>query len=463
VDSILELLRQCSPFVVPIASIATIVGFLFTLYKAIHTKQTRFLNDQIKVLQRQLEQYQGEDPESMKQLITELTAHLDEAKECNNRLGADLATAKRHLRILAIGLRSDRAKAADMAATFTAQIEAASERLSANDQANLTRKNLVKKALMLEGRVWERKVLNGVPAFAPLHERHVAIFSILNLKGGVGKTTITANLGAAMAASGYRVLMVDLDLQGSLSSLFVNESVLRQRSADESLLQHFLLRRAENNKASLLQCAVPVFDGKSAVIATADSLAYAELNLTMRWLLRIGKRDNRFLLRKALHQKRITNRYDVILLDCPPLFNTCCINALAASDYVIIPVLPSQKAAERVPQLLSRLKSLSPIINPDLHVAGVLLNRTHGDRLTVREADLWRDMLDKSQDQWKLPVHAFKTFIRQTTEVRDTETEFTAPRAGSELHTTFSRLVAELEERMPRDCRRSAAIPFGSE
>jgi len=72
------------------------------------------------------------------------------------------------------------------------------------------------------------------------------------------------------------------------------------------------------------------------------------------------------LLRKALHQKRITNRFDILLLDCPPLFNTCCVNALAASDYIIIPVLPSQKAAESVPLLLHRLKSLGPVVNPDL-------------------------------------------------------------------------------------------------
>jgi cellulose biosynthesis protein BcsQ len=85
-------------------------------------------------------------------------------------------------------------------------------------------------------------------------------------------------------------------------------------------------------------------------------MAYAELNLTMQWLLRLGKRDTRFLLRKALHQKRVTNRFDIVLLDCPPLFNTCCVNALAASDYLLIPVLPSRKAAERVPLLLERLQ-----------------------------------------------------------------------------------------------------------
>jgi len=191
-------------------------------------------------------------------------------------------------------------------------------------------------------------------------------------------------------------------------------------------------------------------------------MAYAELNLTMQWLLRLGKRDTRFLLRRGLHQTRVAGRYDIVLLDCPPLFNTCCVNALAASDYVLIPVLPSNKAAERVPLLLERLKSLCAVINPELRVVGVLLNRTYGSQLTAWEKDLWQHMLEEAKDQWKLPVPAFETFIRQTNEVRDSENEFCPPAPGSELHGLFSHLVAELEERIPRDCRRATAAPLGS-
>src|SRR5262249_33464649 len=153
-------------------------------------------------------------------------------------------------------------------------------------------------------------------------------------------------------------------------------------------------------------------------------------------------RDTRFLLRKGLHQKRVYKRYDIVLLDCPPLFNTCCVNALAASDYVLIPVIPSEKAAERVPLLLERLQRLHRVINPELQMVGLLFNRTYGSQLTAWEQDLWRQMLDEGQDRWKMPVPAFKTFIRQTTEVRDSENEFSPPAPGSELHTTFSRLVA---------------------
>jgi chromosome partitioning protein len=185
------------------------------------------------------------------------------------------------------------------------------------------------------------------------------------------------------------------------------------------------------------------------------------LNLTMQWLLRLGKRDTRFLLRRPLHQKQITRRFDLVLMDCPPILNTCCVNALTASDYLIVPVIPSKKAAERVPLLLERVKRLHGVINPELQVAGLLLNRTHGSQLTSWEQDLWTAVQEHSQDRWKLPVHAFGTTIRQSTEVRDSESEFSPPVPGSELHTVFTRLAVELEERLPRDCRRTANVPIG--
>jgi hypothetical protein len=111
-----------------------------------------------------------------------------------------------------------------------------------------------------------------------------------------------------------------------------------------------------------------------------------------------------------------------------------------------------------VPLLLERLQSLHEIINPQLQVMGLLLNRTHAATLTAWEQDLWTEMLDHARDRWRLPVYAFETSIRQTTEVRDSETEFSAPLAGSELSTLFSRLLAEVEERLPGDCRRTQIV-----
>jgi cellulose biosynthesis protein BcsQ len=241
--------------------------------------------------------------------------------------------------------------------------------------------------------------------------------------------------------------------------MFVPGDKIAERADEGLLLQHFLSHAAHHRGLNLLKFITPILDDRGGLVATSDKMAYAELNLTMDWLLRLGKRDTRFLLRRALHQKRVTNEYDVILLDCPPLINTCCVNALAASDYVLVPVMPSKKAAERVPQLLKTLRDLGSRLNPQIQPLGLVLNRTHGPKLTALEQDLWKQMQNQCQDQWGSPVYACRTHIRQTPEVRDSESEFTAPGPASELYDTFQRLVLEIEERLPRECRRAATSP----
>lgn len=448
-NPLMEFVQQYGPLFAVLAAIATVMGLAFTIYRAAHDRQVRALHRQIDELKR-------DGPEGLRPLVKELQGQLAREVEAARSLRDGLRSSEEARLAHAAEMQREVERLRGVGETLSGELEGEREKILDKDRVDKARVNLLKRAMNLQGKVWERKVLQSAPAFRPLAERHVPILSILNLKGGVGKTTVTANLGAALSAKGYRVLLIDLDLQGSLSSLFMSESALVDLSKAGKLLQHSLLDMAERRKANLLDCCVPIFDGRSAIIPNADSMAYAELNLTMQWLLRLGKRDTRFLLRKALHQKRITSRFDIVLMDCPPLFNTCCVNALAVSDYAIIPVVPSRKAAERVPLLLERLQSLHRILNPQLQVMGVLLNRTYGATLTAKEQDLWRDMLDHCKDLGQLPVHDFKTFIRQTTEVRDIETEFYAPLPGSDLHGMFSRLVAEVEERLPNDCRRTA-------
>ena len=455
-----EVIQQYGPLFGILAGAATVLGVAFTIYKAAHDRQVRDLQAQIRRKDHEIETLRKEGYDKFRVVNEQLQEQLDLAKNAIQELQANHAAAEDAWKSEKACVERERDQQRCTAQALSAQLEEAKEALAERDQEDRARVRLMKKAMRLEGKVWERKVLQGTPQFRPLAERHSPIISVLNLKGGVGKTTVTAHLGAALAGKGYNVLLMDLDLQGSLSSLFVSESALVHRSREEKLLlQHYLLNVAERQKANLLDYCVPIFNGKSAIVPNADSMAYAELNLTLQWLLRLGKRDTRFLLRKALQQKRVTSRFNFVLLDCPPLFNTCCVNALAASDYIVIPVLPSRKAAERVPLLLERLQSLHQVINPQLQVMGVLLNRTHGSSLTAWEQDLWQEMLDHGKTQWGLPVHAFQTFIRQTTAVRDVEAEFSPPEPGSELHTLFSQLVAEVEARLPGDCCRTTAAP----
>src|SRR5262249_12287855 len=153
-------------------------------------------------------------------------------------------------------------------------------------------------------------------------------------------------------------LLIDLDLQGSLTNLFMSEPEQEDAFKNEKLVGDFFDAAFDAEHPNLMDYTVPIpgFATESALVPTTDVQAYAEMNLSVRWFLRDSNRDPRFLLRKELHLKRITNTFDIVLIDCPPLINVSCVNALAASDFVLVPVLPSAQSTSRVPTLLERLR-----------------------------------------------------------------------------------------------------------
>ncbi|MCI0685045.1 MAG: ParA family protein [Gemmataceae bacterium] len=399
------------------------------------------------------------DRNELQDQVNDLNHQLGQMQATREHLEKDHAKAQQQTQEVRQELNAAQQQAQEKQGQLTGELETSAERIAQLEANERRAAKLVKHMLELEGRLWQKRPQSGTPRFRALSDRKMAIISVVNLKGGVGKTTVASHLGAALADRGYRPLLIDIDLQGSLSSMFIPADKIYERAKESGLLQHFLSEAAHHRGLNLLKFIAPILDDRAGLIAASDTMAYAELNLTMRWLLRLGKRDTRFLLRRALHQKRISNEYDVVLLDCPPLINTGCVNALAASDYVLVPITPSKKSAERVPQLLKMLHDLGTRINPNIEPLGMVLNRTHGNNLTAMEQDLWKQLQNQCQDVWGSPVYACRTHIRQTTEVRDAEHQFLAPGPGSELYDYFKRLVLELEERLPRECRRAATAP----
>ncbi len=222
-------------------------------------------------------------------------------------------------------------------------------------------------------------------------------------------------------------------------------------------LEDFLAASFGAESPSLLDYTVPILSGlASGLVPTSDNLAYAETNLTICWLLREGNRDPRFLLRRELQLKRITNAYDIVLMDCPPLLNICCVNALAASDYVMVPIMPSQQATARVPVLLRRLKDFRENINTQLKIMGVVVNRTHRSELTADEENRLTLLRVQCQDIWGQAVPQFGTFIRQNAQIRAAEDEHSQP--CSRTTRCFSPSWS-WRRRSRADCRRSARRP----
>ncbi len=306
----------------------------------------------------------------------------------------------------------------------------------------------------------QAKAFQNVPKFRPLAERRRAIISVLNLKGGVGKTTITAHLAAALARKGYRVLMVDLDLQGSLSALMLPQNVITTRFKAGRLTQDFFRAAADNVLLKLSPYIVPVpgqpagVSGSMSIVPTTDQLAYSELSLTLGWLLKQGERDARFLLRKALHFKTDNKPYDIVLLDCPPLLNISCVNALAASDFLLAPTLLTAKAAERIPVLMQVINqdNFKRHVNSQLKVLGVLASRANRMPPVGNEAGVWLDLPKFIDAAYVSQVKQFATVIGQDAKIAAGEEQFVHPEPGSRARAMFDELATEVERELPSDC-----------
>jgi len=179
------------------------------------------------------------------------------------------------------------------------------------------------------------------------------IFAITNQKGGVGKTTTTVNLAASLAATKRRILMIDLDPQGNATmgcGINKNEA---EKSAYDVLTK----------KSDCEDVIVKSESGKFDVIPANGDLVAAEVEL----LNEIG-REHR--LRIALSS--IREKYDFILIDCPPSLNMLTVNALSASEGVIIPMQCEYYALEGLAALMNTIEQIKETINPDLKIAGIL-------------------------------------------------------------------------------------------
>lgn len=179
------------------------------------------------------------------------------------------------------------------------------------------------------------------------------IIAVLNQKGGVGKTTTAINLGAYLAKEKRRVLVVDADPQGNATSgLGINSGKLSQTLAD-------LL--SGNGQA---QTAIVKTKTKNLDILTCDSrLASAEIDMA-------GQEQREFALKKVLDS---VDGYHYVLIDCPPSLGLLTVNALVASDWVLIPVQAEYYALEGLSQLLQVMQQVRRGLNPDLELLGVVM------------------------------------------------------------------------------------------
>lgn len=178
--------------------------------------------------------------------------------------------------------------------------------------------------------------------------------AIANQKGGVGKTTTAVNLSACLGAKNKKTLIIDIDPQGNTTSGLG----LDPRTVDASVYDCII------NDIPMEETIIKTEFDNLWICPSNIDLAGAELEL-------VGKENRDFLLKKAI--EKVKDRFDFILIDCPPSLGLITLNSFAAADTVLVPIQCEYYALEGLSQLTNTIKIIKKSINPPLNIEGVLL------------------------------------------------------------------------------------------